>query len=95
MSVEIYSKKRKIFAVGVLSFEYLYEMLVKHQPPRALRSASQNLLTELKTRKLYGERAFAFSGPYLWNKLPPHVRESESVAIFKTKLKTHLFSAAF
>ena len=75
--------------------KYLAEMLVKHQPPRALRSANQNLLTELKTRKLYGERAFAFSGPYLWNKLPPHVRESESVAIFKTNLKTHLFSAAF
>ena len=75
--------------------KYLAEMLVKHQPPRALRSANQNLLTELKTRKLYGERAFAFSGPYLWNGLPPHVRESESVDIFKTKLKTHLFNYAF
>ena len=27
--------------------------------------------------------------------LPPHVRESESVAIFKTKLKTQLFGDAY
>ena len=75
--------------------KYLAEMLVRHQPTRALRSADQNLLTEIKTQKLYGERSFAFSGPYLWNRLPPHVRKSESVDIFKKRLKTHLFSDAF
>ena len=75
--------------------KYLAEMLAKHQPTRALLSANQNLLTELKTRKLYSERAFAIGRLYLWNRLPPYVRESESVDIFKTKFKTHVFSDAF
>ena len=74
---------------------YLADMLIPHQPTRALRSSSQHLLKEQKTQKLYGDRAFINSGPYLWNRLKPEIRRAQSVGVFKSKLKTHLFSSAF
>ena len=42
--------------------------------------------------KSYGSRAFSVSAPCLWNKLPMC---SPSTAIFKRKLKTHLFKLAY
>ena len=41
--------------------------------------------------KTYGDRAFCFSGPREWNKLSLEIRQSKSVVVFKTKLKTLLF----
>ena len=29
----------------------------------------------------YGRRAFCFSGPYAWNSLPEHIRQSSSIAV--------------
>ena len=31
----------------------------------------------------YGRRAFCFAGPYVWNSLPEHIRQSTSIAAFK------------
>ena len=42
--------------------------------------------------KIYGDRAFCFSGPREWNKLSLEIRQSKSVEVFKTKLKTLLFN---
>ena len=36
--------------------------------------------------------AFLVAGPREWNSLPVSVRQCTSVAQFKSKLKTHLFS---
>ncbi len=33
------------------------------------------------------------TGPDIWNKLPPSIRESSSLTIFKISLKAHLFTA--
>ena len=41
--------------------------------------------------KTYGDRAFCFNGPREWNKLSLEIRQSKSVEVFKTKLKTLLF----
>jgi hypothetical protein len=35
------------------------------------------------------------AGPVLWNSLPEPLQKSESIDIFKKKLKTHLFREAF
>ncbi|RMX51918.1 hypothetical protein pdam_00012178 [Pocillopora damicornis] len=43
----------------------------------------------------FGDYAFARSGPLLWNNLPLEIRNSQSAAIFKSKLKTHLFKLAY
>ena len=39
----------------------------------------------------YDERSFSYAAPKLWNELPEYIRKSETVPIFKTRLKTHLF----
>ena len=41
--------------------------------------------------KSYGERSFQHAAPTEWNKLPLLIRESPSLVIFKTQLKTFLF----
>ncbi len=38
-----------------------------------------------------GDRAFQNAAPKLWNKLPKPIQESETLNIFKKKLKTHYF----
>jgi len=45
--------------------------------------------------KTYGHRSFRVAGPTLWNAIPAEVRNSTTVAIFKKRLKTFLFSTAF
>lgn len=75
---------------------YLSDLLHPFIPSRALRSADKFLLTVPKSRlKTRGDRAFSVIAPRLWNSLPPNIRTAESVTVFKTKLKTHLFSLAF
>lgn len=75
---------------------YLSELLHSYKPIRSFRSDDQLLLTVPKTkRKLRGDRAFAASAPKLWNDLPLHVKQASSLFVFKTLLKTYLFSLAF
>ena len=45
--------------------------------------------------KTYGEKCFQFAGPKEWNNLPLLIRESPSIYIFKSRLKTYLFNCAF
>ena len=75
---------------------YLSELLHPYVPNRHLRSADKDLLVIPKTRLTsYGDRAFSASAPCLWNRLPVSIKESNSVEIFKKRLKTHLFEKAF
>ena len=58
---------------------------------RQLRSASRGLLNFPRyNMSNYGRRAFRFAGPYVWNSLPEHIRQSTSIAVFKRSLKTFL-----
>ena len=41
-----------------------------------------------------GDRSFSAAAPYLWNSLPVELRDIQSLAIYKFKLKTHLFRVA-
>jgi len=50
-------------------------------------------LPRLRTK--FGERAFSYSGPAAWNRLPHDVHASRSLNVFKRKLKTHLLLEAF
>ena len=54
--------------------------------------ADDNLLVCNRTHTTYGDNAFCNVVPDLWNKLPKSLRTSNSVATFKSNLKTHLFS---
>ena len=60
---------------------------------KSLRSASRGDLVIPHFRlRTFGYRAFAVSGPQLWNSLPLDVRQSrDNLLQFKKKLKTFLF----
>ena len=60
---------------------------------QSLRSASRGDLIIPRFRlRTFGSRAFAISGPQLWNSLPLDVRQSrDNLLQFKMKLKTFLF----
>ena len=62
-------------------------------PARTLRSSID--VFRLKhvpfNLKSYALRSFTVREPQLRNSLPIHVRSAESISIFKSRLKTHLF----
>ena len=75
---------------------YMKEMLTQYIPSRSLRSSQKNQLIKPSPKlKHFGERAFTFVGPDLWNSLPEDVKSAPSLQTFKTKLKTYLFNAAY
>uniref|UniRef100_A0A8C6LQF4 Reverse transcriptase domain-containing protein n=1 Tax=Nothobranchius furzeri TaxID=105023 RepID=A0A8C6LQF4_NOTFU len=75
---------------------YLATLLNRHSPSRALRSSDQGLLAVPRSRcRTRGDRAFSVLAPLLWNQLPPSVRLSPSLPVFKNHLKTHLLRLAF
>src|SRR6218665_1839380 len=59
---------------------------------RGLRSASKEDFVVKRTNLQFGNRMFEVAGPAEWNSLPEPIRRSSSINIFKTKLKTYLFS---
>ena len=61
----------------------------------SLRSASRRDLDVPRTRLKFGERAFCVAAPLVWNRLPSDIRDISSTPLFKKKLKTYLFSAAY
>jgi hypothetical protein len=92
------------FKLHVLTFkclngmapEYLSELLKSYRPQRDnLRSSSQDLLEEIKVNSTYGQRAFMYIAPKLWNRLPLYIRHSSTLALFKKNLKTLLFTKTF
>ena len=93
-------KKRVIFKILLLTYKcvnnlspkYLCELLSPGKCPRPLRRHSLQLLGLLQTRlESNGNRSFAYGAVLEGNMLPLHIRQSPSVKIFKTNLKTYLF----
>ena len=75
---------------------YLQDMLSVCRPTRALRSASQSLLSVPKARTVtYGDRSFRVAAPTLWNMLPDYLKNAPTERMFKKQLKTHLFKLAY
>ncbi len=76
--------------------DYLCKAVTQYIPKRALRSSDQRLLVVPKVRtKKYGERAFSFAAPHLYNSLPEKIRMANTIDTFKANLKTHLFRLAY
>ncbi|KAI2648261.1 putative RNA-directed DNA polymerase from transposon BS [Labeo rohita] len=75
---------------------YLSELLHLYSPSRTLRSCDQALLVVPHVRlKRRGARAFAVSGPQLWNILLLEIRMAPSLSSFKSLLKTYFFSLVY
>ena len=64
---------------------YMRKLLQVYIPTRNLRS--QNNATSLVVQEvavMFGDRSFAVAAPRLWNSLPEGIRDSSSLANFKT-----------
>ena len=77
---------------------YLSELLTvaADVPGRAsLRSSAHHDLIQPRTRLKAGERAFSVAAPRAWNNLPNELKKITDTKLFKTKLKTFLFTVAY
>ena len=74
---------------------YLYNSLSFPSHSLSTRSSDSLVLSIPYVRSSLGKRAFSVIGPRLWNSLPPDTRNSFSLPIFRSRLKTHLFKIAF
>ena len=75
---------------------YLSQTLCAYEPTRNLRSSCEKLLKVPKRNtKTFGERSFSFLAPSVWNSLPSGLRNSSTLPLFKSRLKTLLFTTAF
>ena len=73
----------------------LYNSLSFPSHSVSTRSSDSLVLSIPYARSSLGKRAFSVIGPRLWNSLPPDTRNSSSLPIFRSRLKTHLFKIAF
>jgi len=69
------------------------DLVDSYIPGCYLRSAKKNLLAMSGFKN--GHRAFSVAAPLFWNSLPQHVRDADSLDIFKRQLKTVIFKTAF
>ena len=72
-------------------------MITKYRSRRQLRSSGKCMFVVPKIRtKGYGAQSFLYASAMLWNDLcDDRLTEADSVAVFKGRLKTHLFSRYF
>ena len=97
-------KYRIEYKIGLIVFKclhglappYLSDLLKPYVPMRSLRSANRDLLQIPRSRLCtFGDKTFASFAPRLWNSLPVHLRQIESLSQFKSFYKTYLFSQCF
>ena len=84
-------KARIDYKVALLCFKclnnnapaYIKDLPVPYTPARMLRSSSSNSLSTPRVScKKYGERAFTFSRPQIWNSLPQNMRPEKCLEKF-------------
>ena len=97
-------QQRILFKILILTYQayhktapqYLCDLIMPYSNARCLRSDNMSLIAPCHPRaklKSYGERSFQHAAPTEWSKLPLLIRESPSLDIFKTQLKTFLFKS--
>ncbi len=75
--------------------KYMADMLTEYKPNRPLRSLGSSQLEIPRVHTKQGESAFSYYAARSWNQVPEEIRCAKTLATFKSRLKTHLFSCAF
>ncbi len=75
--------------------KYIADMLTEYKPNRPLRSLGSSQLEIPRVHTKQGESAFSYYAACSWNQLTEEIRCAKTLATFKSRLKTHLFSCAF
>ncbi len=81
--------------VNDLAPAYLTNLLSCYNPTRSLRPQNSGLLVVPIAKSTNGRGTFSYLALKLWNSLPDNVRGSDTLSLFKSRLKTHLFSQTF
>ena len=87
-------KKRVVFKISLIAYksvnglapEYLQNMFQYSHHGHSLK-----LIVPQYTSS-YGRRSFSYAGPKIFNNLPTQITSSDTVEMFKSNLKTYLFS---
>jgi len=95
-------QQRIDYKVALLTFKvhststpsYLRLLIQDREHGHNLRSTT-TALHQPFTTTTFAKRTFQCSAPAVWNLLPKTVLNNDSLAVFKSKLKTFLFSQAF
>ena len=101
-------KYRSIFKTAVLVYKFLHSgnpkysepfLIPRHSAYNTRRSQSDGIFlphfaSVFKSRKHFG-LSFACDTPIIWNDLPDEVRSANSLASFRSKLKSYLFGKAY
>ena len=74
---------------------YLQELLKEYKPVRNLRSSAQLRLITSITSTQYGQRSFSAAASELWNDLPLHVKNFQTLAQFQVILKDSFVYISF
>ena len=80
LAIEVYK------CVNELAPSYLCELFEKHDIPYELRDSNKLTQKAYKT-VTHGFRSFSYAGTRLWNSMPPHVKSSISLNVFKERIK--------
>ncbi len=75
--------------------KYIADMLTEYKHNRPLRSLGSSQLEIPRVHTKQGESAFSYYAARSWTQLPEEIRCAKTLATFKSRLKTHLFSCAF
>ena len=96
-------RHRVTFKIAVLVFQcltgqapaYLADdcQLTSDVGTRRLRSTDTVMCVVRCSNKTFGDWCFASAGQRLWNRLPAHLRQCDSLGQFKRLMKTHLFGS--
>jgi len=68
---------------------YLADLLQYHKTTKSTRSSASHLLSVPRHNLSFGSRAFLISAPKIWNSLPPHILQSQTLDSFRRHLKTY------
>ncbi len=82
-------------SVNGLVPKYIADMLTEYKPNRPLRSVGSSQLEIPRVHTKQGESAFSYFAARSWNQLPEEIRCAKTLATFKSRLRTPLFSCAF
>ena len=83
--------------VNNMAPSYICDLVETRTESHELRSSSPAIRLVVRKARLptYGNRAFSFYAPRIWNKLPWELRQMTNCERFKKALKTHYFKIAF
>jgi len=94
---------RTDYKVSVLTYktlntsvpQYLSQRINRRVNARTLRSSATPLLIQPFARTGFAKCSFRCAAPSVWNSLPASVIGSDSLSVFKSRLKTFLFLRYF